>query len=67
MSNKKFSGKYAALVLALVAAAGSLTYYLTQRGGGAAEEAATVRWLFTGRNMWRPAAPTAATAVMAAA
>ena len=43
MSNKKFSGKYAALVLALVAAAGSLTYYLTQRGGGAAEEAATVQ------------------------
>ena len=43
MSNKKFSAKYAALVLALVAAAGSLTYYLTQRGGRAATEAATVQ------------------------
>ena len=40
MSNKKWNGKYAALVLALVAAAGGLTFYLTQRGSKAVEEAA---------------------------
>ena len=40
MSNKKFSAKYAALILALVAAAGGLTLYLTQRSSREAEQAA---------------------------
>ena len=40
MSNKNFNVKYAALVLALVAAAGCLTVYLTRKGSRTVEETA---------------------------
>ena len=40
MSNKNFNVKYAALILALVAAAGCLTVYLTRKGSRTVEETA---------------------------
>lgn len=40
MSNKNFNVKYAALILALVAAAGCMTVYLTRKGSRTVEETA---------------------------
>ena len=40
MSNKKFNGKYVALILALVLTAGGLTVYFTRQAGQKAEQAA---------------------------
>lgn len=40
LSNKKFNGKYVALILALVLTAGGLTVYFTRQSGQKAEQAA---------------------------